>query len=147
MVVCLLSWRKHLRFVPTVCIVRPTHHSPIDVLRTSLMLSRPPPCASFFTACSYHGSSRRLTPATGRVRLTLPENANSCNCVIYLCDRFGISKDRMWNIDETAVRIDSSRRARVDQEGRVSPRFLLARLRHGHACCKHERRHVYTYCL
>ena len=25
--------------------------------------------------------------------------------VIYLCDRFGISQDRTWNLDETAVRI------------------------------------------
>ena len=25
--------------------------------------------------------------------------------VIYLCDRFGISQDRIWNLDETAVRI------------------------------------------
>ena len=25
--------------------------------------------------------------------------------VIYLCDRFGISQDRIWNLDETAMRI------------------------------------------
>ena len=25
--------------------------------------------------------------------------------VIYLCDRFGISQDRVWNLDETAVRM------------------------------------------
>ena len=36
--------------------------------------------SSFFTACSYHGSSRRFATATGRVRLTLPQNANSCSC-------------------------------------------------------------------
>ena len=37
---------------------------------------------SFCTACIYHGSSRRLAPATGRVRLTLPESATSCSCAI-----------------------------------------------------------------
>ena len=41
----------------------------------------------------------------------------------------------------------SSRRARVDQEGRGSPCLRLARLRHDHARCKHERRHVDTDCL
>ena len=39
----------------------------------------------FFTACSYHGSSRRLATATRRVRLTLPENANSCSCASSTC--------------------------------------------------------------
>ena len=37
----------------------------------------------------------------------------------------------------------SIRRARVDQEGRVSPCLRLSRLsrlRHGHTCCKHERK-------
>ena len=58
--------------------------------------------------------------------------------VIYLCDRFGISQDRIWNAHR------SNRRARVDQEGRSSPCLRLARLRHGHACCKHERRYVDT---
>ena len=38
----------------------------------------------------------------------------------------------------------SNRRARVDQESRSSPCLRLARLRHGHACCKHERRYVDT---
>ena len=41
--------------------------------------------SSFFTACSCHGSSRRLVTATGRVRLTLPENANSCSCASSTC--------------------------------------------------------------
>ena len=48
--------------------------------------------------------------------------------VIYLCDRFKISQDRIWNLDETAVRIDpagergwtkrapSSRRRHVDAD-------------------------------
>ena len=40
---------------------------------------------SFFRACSYHGSLRRLPPATGRVRLTVPENANSCSCASSTC--------------------------------------------------------------
>ena len=88
--------------------VRPTHLSPIRFLRTSLMPSQPGSasasplgststavcCASstsnsspldigrgsFCAACSYHGSSRRLAPATGRARLTLPESANFCSC-------------------------------------------------------------------
>ena len=83
------------------------HHSPFRVLRTSGSVSASPLgststavcCASstsnssppdtgrgsFCAACSYHGSSRRLTPATGRVRLTLPENANSCSCASSIC--------------------------------------------------------------
>ena len=36
----------------------------------------------------------------------------------------------------------SIRRAWVDQEGRISPCLRFARFRHGHTCCKHERRHV-----
>ena len=108
------------------------HHSPFRVLPTSLMPWQPGSvsasplgststavcCASstsnsspkkdlrgsFFAACSSHGSSRRLAPAAGRARLTLPESANFCSCV-FLCDRFGISQDRIWNLDETAVRI------------------------------------------
>ena len=35
----------------------------------------------------------------------------------------------------------------VDQEGRISPCLRLARLRHGHTCCKHEKRHVDIECL
>ena len=89
------------------------HHSPFRVLRTSLMPSQPGSasaspfgststavcCASstsnsspaddgrgsFFRACSCHGSLRRLAPATGRVVLTLPENANSCSCASSAC--------------------------------------------------------------
>ena len=40
---------------------------------------------SFCTACSSHGSSRRLAPATARVRLTLPENATSCSRASSTC--------------------------------------------------------------
>ena len=36
----------------------------------------------------------------------------------------------------------SSRRAWVDQEGRINPCLRLARLRHGHARFEHEGRHV-----
>ena len=39
-------------------------------------------------ACSFHGSSRRLAPVTGRVRLTLRENANSCSCSSSTCAIF-----------------------------------------------------------
>ena len=40
---------------------------------------------SFFTACSYHGSSRRLAPAAGRARLTLQEIVNFCSCASSTC--------------------------------------------------------------
>ena len=62
--------------------------------------------SSFFTACSYHGSSRRLATATRRVRLTLPENANSCSCASSTCALASEShQDCMWNPDETVVRL------------------------------------------
>ena len=108
-------------------------HSPFRVLRTSLMPSRPGSvsasplgststavcCASstsnsspsdigrgsFYAACSCHGSSRRLAPAAGRVRLALPERNLLQPRVIYLRDRYKISEDRTWNVDETAVRL------------------------------------------
>ena len=51
--------------------------------------------------------------------------------VTFLCDRYKISQDRIWNLDETVVRIVPS-----------GERLRFARLRHGHTCCKHERRHV-----
>ena len=57
--------------------------------------------------------------------------------VIYLSDRFKISEDRIWNLDETAVRMVPA--------GRINPCLRLARLRHGHACCEHEGRD--TDCL
>ena len=84
------------------------HHSSYRVSRTSHMPSRPGSasasplvststavcCASstsnssparngrgsFCAAFSSHGSSRRLAPAAGRARLTLPESANFCSC-------------------------------------------------------------------
>ena len=62
--------------------------------------------------------------------------------VIHLCDRFGISQVRIWNLDETAVRLVPKKK-----KNRVSPCLRLARFRHGHTCCKHERRHVDTDCL
>ena len=40
---------------------------------------------SFYAACSYHGSSRRLAPAAGRVRLTLPDSVNFCSCASSSC--------------------------------------------------------------
>ena len=40
---------------------------------------------SFCAACSSHGNSRRLAPATGRARLTLPESANFCSCASSTC--------------------------------------------------------------
>ena len=89
------------------------HHSPFRVSRTSHMPSRAGSasasllgststavcCASstsnsspaddgrgsFCAACSSHGNSRRLAPATGRARLTLPESANFCSCASSTC--------------------------------------------------------------
>ena len=123
------------------------HRSPFCVLRTSLMPSRPGSvsastlgntstvicCASStpnsiprgngrgssYAACSYHGSSRRLTPATGRVRLTLPENANSLR---------NLAGSHMEPGRDSCAH-GSIRRARVDQKSRVSPCLRLARLR------------------
>ena len=96
--------------------------------------------SSFFTACSCHGSSRRLATATRRVRLTLPENANSCSCASSTCA-----------LASESHRIACGTRTRQlcawFQKSRVSPCLRLARLRHGHTCCKHERRHVDTDCL
>ena len=40
---------------------------------------------SFFRACSSHGNSRRLAPATGRARLTLQESVNFCSCASSTC--------------------------------------------------------------
>ena len=40
---------------------------------------------SFCAACSSHGRSRRLAPAAGRARLTLPESANFCSCASSTC--------------------------------------------------------------
>ena len=40
---------------------------------------------SFFAACTYHGSSRRLAPAAGRARLTLQESVNFCSCASSTC--------------------------------------------------------------
>ena len=58
----------------TCCASSTSNSSPPDIGR-----------GSFYTTCSCHGSSRRLAPATGRVRLTLPENANSCSCASSTC--------------------------------------------------------------
>ena len=66
--------------------------------------------------------------------------------VIYLCDRFGISQDRVWNLDETAVRMVPAGECGWTKRAKSAPCLRLARLRHGHTCCKHERRHVDTEC-
>ena len=92
---------------------------------------------SFGAACSCHGRYTFHRPSEAdiaRERKLLQLR------VIHLCARFGISQDRMWNLDETAVRLDP-------KKSRVSPCLCFARVRHGHICCKHERRHVDTDCL
>ena len=60
--------------------------------------------------------------------------------VIYLCDRFGISQDRIWNLDETAVRMVPAGERGWTKKSRVSQCLRFARLRHGHARCEHEGR-------
>ena len=148
--------------------VRPTHHSPFRVLRTSLMPSQPgfvfcvptwqhvhrrvlrefdiefEPTrhwsSSFFTACSYHGNSLRLATATRRVMLTLPENANSCSCASSTCALASESH-------RIACGTWTRQLCAWFQKSRVSPCLRLARLRHGHTSCKHERLHVDTDCL
>ena len=98
---------------------------------------------SFFAACSSHGNSRRLAPAAGRARLTLQESVNFCSCASSTCaHRFKISQDRIWNLDETAVRMVPAGERGWTKNSRVSLCLRLARLRHGHSRCEHEGRHV-----
>ena len=159
------------------------HHSPFRVLRTSLMPPRPgsvspstlgststavccmsptsnssPPDigrSSFCTACRYHGSSRRLAPGTGRVRLTLQEIANSCSYASSACATASESRRiayGTWTRQLCAWFQQASvggpkKPSGWFQKSRVNPCLLVARLRHGHTCCKHERRHVDTDCL
>ena len=53
--------------------------------------------------------SRKLAAAHTRHRLSEADIARERKLlqlrVTFLCDRFGISKDRTWNLDETAVRM------------------------------------------
>ena len=63
--------------------------------------------------------------------------------VIYLCDRFKISQDRIWKLDETDVRmVPAGERGWTKKAESVS--VFASRLRHGHARCEHEGRHVDT---
>ena len=63
-----------------------------------------------------------------------------------LCDRLKISQDRTWNLDETAVRTVPAGERGWSKRAE-SAHVFAARFRHGHVCCKHERRHVDTDCL
>ena len=114
---------------PWIC-----HHSPCRVSRTLHMPSRPASasasplgststavcCASstsnsspaddgrgsFCAACSSHGNSRRLYTRSRPSEADIARERKLLQLrVIYLCDRFGISQDRIWILDETAVRI------------------------------------------
>ena len=95
--------------------------------------------------------SWKLAATCTRSRPSEADIARECKLlqlrVIYLCDRFKISQDRIWNLDETAVRIVPAGEHGWTKKSRASPRLRLARLRHGHARCEHERRHVDTDCL
>ena len=65
--------------------------------------------------------------------------------VLFLCDRFGISQDRMWNLDETAVRTvpagDRGWSKRAESTHVFASRAFVT------LAAKHERRHVDTDCL
>ena len=86
-----------------------------------LLAARPPPCAAraqhriraHQTVDAAVSNSLQLSwkfaaPCT-RHRPSEADTARERNLlqlrVIYLCDRFGISQDRIWNLDETAVRM------------------------------------------
>ena len=134
----LLVSLRLLRFVPIVCIF------------AQLTIRCLPPCAararhrphilrgSFFRVYSYHGSLRRLTPATGRVRLTLLENANSCSCASSTCAI--ASKSHMITYGTWTRQLCGwFQQARAGGPEKPSqPSLRLARFRHGHARCKHE---------
>ena len=77
--------------------------------------------SSFFTACSYHGSSRRLATATHCQRTKLLQLR-----VIHLCSRFGISQDRMWNPDERTQIVYEKKTDRVRPHGPIFPRQLVS---------------------
>ena len=49
----------------------------------------------------------------------------------------------MWNLDETVRMVPAGERGWT-KKSRVSLCLRLARLRHGHARCEHEERHVDT---
>ena len=94
-------------------------------------------------ACSSRGNLLRFAPAsrpseadTARERKLLQLR------VIYLCDRFKISTGSHVEPGRDSCAHGSSRRAWVDQKSRASLRPRLTRLRHGHARCEHEGRHV-----
>ena len=80
-----------------------------------------------------------LQPATGRVRLTLPENANSCSCASSTCALASKSH-------RIACGTWTRQLCAWFQKSRVSPCLRLARLRHGHIAAN-MRRHVDTDCL
>ena len=112
----------------------PTHHSPFDVLRTSLMPLQPgfvsaSPLGSTSTAVCCNELDIEFEPTRlwtkqflHSLQLSL-KHAATCTRhrpseagiarerkllnlrVIFLCDRYKISQDRMWNLDETAVRM------------------------------------------
>ena len=90
------SQRPHLAARLPPCAARARHR-----IRAQKRVER----SSFFTACSSHGNSRRLAPAASRAADIARERNFLQLRVNYLCDRFGISQDRIWNLDETAVRI------------------------------------------
>ena len=125
---------------PVVAHVRPTHHSPFRVLRTSLMPSQPgfvyaSPLGSTSTAVRCMSSTSNSSPpdigrgsSYRRVLHELDiefEPTRHCTrhflrslqlswklaatCTrhrpIHLCARFGILQDRIWKVDETAVRL------------------------------------------
>ena len=120
------------------------------------LAARPPPCAEptrLWTKQFLHSLqlSLKLAATCTRHRPSEADIARERNLlqlrVIHLCDRYRISQDRIWNLNETAVRMVPSGERGWTKKGRISPCLGFARLRHGHTCSKHERRHVDTDCL
>ena len=146
------------------------HHSPFRNLRTSLMPLQPGSASAsplgrtstarvlrkldiefeptrhwtrqFLRSLLLHGNSRRLAPATGRARLTLQRAQTSAAARHLPVRSLRNLKGSHLEPRRGSCAFRSNRRARVDQGGPKHPCLRLARLRHGNACCKHERRYV-----
>ena len=129
--------------------VRPTHHSPFRVLRTSLMPSQPgfvsaSPLGSTSTAvCCASLTSNSSPPEIGRAvssqlaaimeargDLQPPHIARERKLlqlrVIHLCARFGISQDRIWNPDERTQIVYEKKTDRVRPHGPIFPHQLVS---------------------
>ena len=123
------SQRHHLAARLPPCAARARHRIPAQERNGR---------GSFFRACSSHGNSRRLAPATGRARLTLPESVNFCSCASSTC-AIASKSHRIASGTWTRQLCALFQQASVEgpKKSRVSQCLRLARLRHGHARCEH----------